>query len=373
MKANRFGIWYLGKPGFQEFVQRKFHIGLFQLVGGWAISQLIPNKYACQLGFKQNDRRTWWSINEENKTTNIVTVPWNRLHDQTARITHITNEYAQTSGDGWVDQQCRRANGALSNKNDHQQFLMLFEHHLRSYQGREEATKSNNHWHDGFLGTGHGRETTAQQDHHGAIVLPILAVDRVSFELQWISRKIEYLSNLSFPIIHPQTMIRLKDHFQRENDDKPQSKDGSERHRSRTAGSNQSASPGNGQRWRQRSWARTGQDGPGHGGKKVTTAIAAIVQSCSITFKAFKVLVIAQGHTSPSSAQVHPNNSGKSSAQPSVKSPAKTKSLFRSHAHCKSLGRILQSSTSPQDTYPIPDKPWDVCRKSGIPKLELSM
>jgi hypothetical protein len=159
-----------------------------------------------------------------------------------------------------VDQQCRRANGALSNKNDHQQFLMLFEHHLRSYQGREEATKSNNRWHDGFLGTGHGRETTAQQDHHGAIVLPILAVDRVSFELQWISRKIECLSNLSFPIIHPQNMIKLKDHFQRENGDKPQSKDGSERHRSRTAGSNQSASPGNGQRWRQRS---SGPDGPG--------------------------------------------------------------------------------------------------------------
>ena len=265
MKTSRLGIWYLtsklsGKSGFQEFVQRKFHVGLFQLVGGWAISQLIPNKYACQLGFKQNNRRTWWSINEENKTTNIVTVPWNRLHDQTARITHITNEYAQTSGDGWVDQQCRRANGALSNKNDHQQFLMLFEHHLRSYQGREEATKSNNRWHDGFLGTGHGRETTAQQDHHGAIVLPILAVDRVSFELQWISRKIECLSNLSFPIIHPQNMIKLKDHFQRENGDKPQSKDGSERHRSRTAGSNQSASPGNGQRWRQRS---SGPDGPG--------------------------------------------------------------------------------------------------------------
>lgn len=88
--------------------------------GGWAISQVIPSKYACQLGFKQNNRRTWWSINEENKTTNIVTVPWNRLQDQTARITHITNEYAQTS-DGWVDQQCRRANGALSNRNDHKQ------------------------------------------------------------------------------------------------------------------------------------------------------------------------------------------------------------------------------------------------------------
>lgn len=162
-------------------------------------------------------------------------------------------------------------------------------------------------------------------------------MDRVSFELQWISRKIEYLSNLSFPIIiHPQTMIKLKS----------MSISSGKMMTSRSPRmdpkgiAQELLGPISPLRQEMASVednvprARTGQDGPGRARSWWE-----------------------EGHTSPSSAHVHPKNSGKSSAQPSVKSPAKTKSLFRSHAHCKSLDRLLQSSTSPQDTYPIPDKP----------------
>ena len=179
----------------------------FQLVGGWAMNWPWTSMLNWdQLGFKQNNsnRQTLWNINEENKTTNIVAM-------KTVMRPNGRNNtnYLKLCGNmqRWISRSTMPKNkrnskqqelppiiwcylniilGAMvwSGMKPLDQTIWYWCAYSTLWLGKHKKATDTDSYRDPTFDWS-SREATAQQDHHGAIVFPVLAeMARVSFELQ---------------------------------------------------------------------------------------------------------------------------------------------------------------------------------------------